>query len=123
MLKSIYSYITTLSHIILFPLVSYIILFSNDLITLTVLALILIGILIVNYILDACPISLIEEKYHNNSSLNIAFSTILNIDKERYHKHMLSRVTIEIIWISILLTIEKILTLLLFRKFILKYIQ
>jgi hypothetical protein len=122
MQSKIYTFIFSVLHIILILLVSYVILFSTSIPTLALTSFGIIIILVINYMFDDCPISLIEDKYHNISCIDYLFSYTINIFGSKYNKKLRSILTLEMIWIILLLCTEKLLSLLLFKKFILKNI-
>jgi len=119
---NLYPSIITILHFSLMTIVSYIILFSKDINVLIILNIILFIILTMNYILDECPITLIEDKYHNNPTMDLIFHNTINLYKNKYNKNLRSVLTLEIIWIALLLSIEKLLIILFFRNFNLKNI-
>jgi len=117
-----YRFIFTLLHITLVLIISCIILFSTNIVTLAITNCIIIIILITNYVIGDCPLTLIEEKYHDYSSMDCLFSYTINISGNKYKKRLRSLLTLELIWIILLLGIQKMLVLLFFKKTILKHI-
>lgn len=94
-----------------------IILFSNNIIVLSVTSLIIFLILLSNYLFYDCPISLIEDKYNNtefSSMIDMMANHTINIFGKRYTKNDRSLYTLELLWTTLLLVILKILIILLF---------
>ena len=116
MLK-LYAYILSILHLLLIFIIGLILLFSMNIYTLFLTNVIILVILLVNYKYEDCPITLIEEKYHI-PTIELFFSSI----GKNYTKNMRSIMTLELLWIGLLLGVEKLLMLLLFKKFILKNI-
>lgn len=122
MKDTLFKFIFSLLHITLVLIITYIILFSSNICTLLITDIVLLCILVINYIFDDCPITLIEDKYHKNSSIDYLFSYTINVSGNKYNKKLRSLLTLELIWIILLLGVQKLLCLLLFKKFILKNI-
>ena len=120
---NLYTIIIGLLHAGLVGLVSVILLFSTDLLTLAFVNSFMLFVLILNYLFDDCPISLIEDKHTENTSMNRILSYTINIHGEKYNKALRSVLTLELIWIGLLLGAEKMMLLLLFRKWIKVYIE
>lgn len=115
---NLYSYILAALHLFLIFIIGLVLLFSMDIFTLFLTSIVLLTILLINYKYDDCPISLIEDKYYNTTSIDLFF----NIIGKKYKKSMRPAMTLELLWIGLLLCSEKLLFVLLFRKFILKNI-
>jgi hypothetical protein len=109
-------------HSIFVSFITFIILFSNDIVVLSVANFIILIALVSNYLFGDCPYSLIEDKYSENSVLDISFFLALKISGKDYDKKLRGLLTLELLWIASLLLFEKILFLLIFRTFIRKHI-
>jgi hypothetical protein len=112
----LYTIIIGILHAGLVGIVSLVLLFSTDLFTLAFVNSFMLFVLVLNYLFDDCPISLIEDKHTEKSSLHRILSYTINIHGEKYNKALRSVLTLELIWIGLLLGAEKMMLLLLFRK-------
>jgi len=69
--------------------------------------------IISNYILGDCAITLIEDKYSNNESndsmIDFMANNTINLFGDKYSKDNRSLVTLEMLWICLLLVMLKIL--------------
>jgi hypothetical protein len=110
-------------HFSLMTMITFTLLFSNNLYVLIITNTILFCILMLNYRFEDCPISLIEDKYLEESSIDKLTKVTINIFGIKYHKDSRSLITLEMIWIALMLGVQKVLFLLVFKKVILKNIQ
>ena len=71
--------------------------------------------IISNYILGDCAITLIEDKYSNNESndsmIDFMANNTINLFGDKYSKDNRSLVTLEMLWICLLLVMLKILVI------------
>ena len=72
-------------------------------------------IIISNYILGDCAITLIEDKYSNNESndsmIDFMANNTINLFGNKYSKDNRSLITLEMLWICLLLVMLKILVI------------
>jgi hypothetical protein len=118
-LKIINAIFISLIHSFLPLLLGLIILFSNNIVVLSITASIIFLIIITNYLFCDCPITLMEDKYSKNkfSMIDLMAKSTINLFGERYKKSDRSLFTLELLWTSLLLTTLKILVILVFISF------
>ena len=72
-------------------------------------------IIISNYILGDCAITLIEDKYSNNenddSMIDLMANNTINLFGNKYSKDNRALITLEMLWICLLLVMLKILVI------------
>jgi hypothetical protein len=72
-------------------------------------------IIISNYILGDCAITLIEDKYSNNESndsmIDLMANNTINLFGNKYSKDNRALITLEMLWICLLLVMLKILVI------------
>jgi len=104
-------------HSILPLLFAIVVLFSYNIFALGITGLMLFLIIISNYILGDCPITLIEDKYNNNdddnngSMIDFMANNTINLFGNKYSKDNRSLVTLEMLWICLLLVMLKVLVI------------
>jgi len=100
-------------HSILPLLFAVVILFSYNIFALGIIGIMLFLTIISNYILGDCAITLIEDKYSNNESndsmIDFMANNTINLFGDKYSKDNRSLVTLEMLWICLLLVMLKIL--------------
>jgi len=100
-------------HSILPLLFAVVILFSYNIFALGITGIMLFLTIISNYILGDCAITLIEDKYSNNESndsmIDFMANNTINLFGDKYSKDNRSLVTLEMLWICLLLVMLKIL--------------
>lgn len=100
-------------HSILPLLFAVVILFSYNILALGITGIMLFLTIISNYILGDCAITLIEDKYSNNESndsmIDFMANNTINLFGDKYSKDNRSLVTLEMLWICLLLVMLKIL--------------
>lgn len=120
---SIYSVLFFLLHTSLGFTLTFILLFSSNVYLLAFCASIMLQILVLNYIFGDCPITLLEDKYHIYSSIDLFFKSTINLIGEKYKKEYRPIMTLELVWIGVLLFIQKAMLLMLFPEWIPQNIQ
>jgi hypothetical protein len=102
-------------HSILPLLFAVVILFSYNIFALGIIGIMLFLTIISNYILGDCAITLIEDKYSNNESndsmIDFMANNTINLFGDKYSKDNRSLVTLEMLWICLLLVMLKILVI------------
>ena len=98
-----------ISHLAFIFLISIIILFSTNYYILGFVGIVLLITLHINYKIEDCPISKIEDMYTNSDSLK--FITRLFIPTKYNSKHYRPFIILNMIWISLLLVTVKLLIL------------
>jgi|TARA_B110000037_G_scaffold205342_1_gene250149 hypothetical protein len=102
-------------HSILPLLFAVVILFSYNIFALGITGIMLFLTIISNYILGDCAITLIEDKYSNNESndsmIDFMANNTINLFGDKYSKDNRSLVTLEMLWICLLLVMLKILVI------------
>jgi hypothetical protein len=102
-------------HSILPLLFAVVILFSYNILALGITGIMLFLTIISNYILGDCAITLIEDKYSNNESndsmIDFMANNTINLFGDKYSKDNRSLVTLEMLWICLLLVMLKILVI------------
>ena len=105
----------TILHSILPLLFAVVILFSYNIFALGIIGIMLFLTIISNYILGDCAITLIEDKYSNNESndsmIDFMANNTINLFGDKYSKDNRSLVTLEMLWICLLLVMLKILVI------------
>lgn len=100
-------------HSILPLLFAVVVLFSYNIFALGITGIMLFLTIISNYILGDCAITLIEDKYSNNESndsmIDFMANNTINLFGDKYSKDNRSLVTLEMLWICLLLVMLKIL--------------
>lgn len=100
-------------HSILPLLFAVVVLFSYNIFALGIIGIMLFLTIISNYILGDCAITLIEDKYSNNESndsmIDFMANNTINLFGDKYSKDNRSLVTLEMLWICLLLVMLKIL--------------
>ena len=99
-------------HLLLPFLILIAILITTDLLNLFILLFILKLIIISNYKCNDCPISIIEDNYNSFTIMDIW--GILTSKKD-YNKNVRKHLTLNILWIAILLVITKIIGIIILR--------
>tara|TARA_B110000261_G_C12964377_1_gene309918 strand:+ start:428 stop:748 length:321 start_codon:yes stop_codon:yes gene_type:complete len=97
-----------------------IILFSDNVFCIIATNTILFGVLMLNYTFKDCPISLIEDKYLDESLIDQIAKYNINILGVHYRKQDRALVTLELIWLLLMIGLQRVLYLLFFGKFTLK---
>lgn len=103
--------ILTFLHSILPYFIVLILLFTNDIINLIILLFILKLITLANYKCNNCPITTIEENLGTKNTMMDITKDFLTIDKSKHS----SSVTLEWLWIAMMLTIIKIFGLIIYK--------
>tara|TARA_B110000495_G_scaffold199727_1_gene213674 strand:+ start:265 stop:666 length:402 start_codon:yes stop_codon:yes gene_type:complete len=102
-------------HSILPLLFAVVVLFSYNIFALGITGIMLFLTIISNYILGDCAITLIEDKYSNNESndsmIDFMANNTINLFGDKYSKDNRSLVTLEMLWICLLLVMLKILVI------------
>ena len=102
-------------HSILPLLFAVVVLFSYNIFALGIIGIMLFLTIISNYILGDCAITLIEDKYSNNESndsmIDFMANNTINLFGDKYSKDNRSLVTLEMLWICLLLVMLKILVI------------
>ena len=111
-------------HSILPLLFAVVVLFSYNIFALAITGIMLFLIIISNYILGDCAITLIEDKYsynennensenneNNNSMIDMMANNTINLFGNKYSKDDRALVTLEMLWICLLLVMLKILVI------------
>jgi hypothetical protein len=108
----------TILHSILPLLFAVVLLFSYNIFALAIIGIMLFMIIISNYILGDCAITLIEDKYSNNendegnnSMIDFMANNTINLFGNKYSKDNRSLITLEMLWICLLLVMLKILVI------------
>lgn len=110
-------FLISLLHAILPLLFAIVLLFSYNIFVLGITGIMLFFILISNYILGDCAITLIEDKYYddnndiNSSMIDLMANNTINLFGNKYSKNDRSLVTLELLWIALILIMIKILIL------------
>ena len=103
----------SLLHSILPLLFAIVVLFSYNIFALAIIGIMLFMIIISNYILGDCAITLIEDKYSNNenddSMIDLMANNTINLFGNKYSKDNRALITLEMLWICLLLVMLKIL--------------
>jgi len=120
---SFYSVLFFLLHASLGSLLTFILLFSSNVYLLAFCSSIMLQILVLNYVFGDCPITLMEDKFHIHSSIDLFFRSTINLIGEKYKKEFRPIMTLELVWIGVLLFIQKAMLLMLFPEWILQNIQ
>ena len=108
-------------HSILPLLFAGVVLFSYNIFALAITGIMLFLIIISNYILGDCAITLIEDKYsysensenseNNDSMIDMMANNTINLFGNKYSKDDRALVTLEMLWICLLLVMLKILVI------------
>ena len=105
-------------HSILPLLFAVVVLFSYNIFALAITGIMLFLIIISNYILGDCAITLIEDKYsysenseNNDSMIDMMANNTINLFGNKYSKDDRALVTLEMLWICLLLVMLKILVI------------
>ena len=85
-----------------------IVLFSNDIITVMTTGLLLYAAFLYNYKCDDCPLSIMEDNYVKITSIDRFFTLFL---KDQYRKDLRPLLTKELYWLSLTITLVKVLYL------------
>jgi hypothetical protein len=105
----------SLLHSILPLLFAIVVLFSYNIFALAIIGIMLFMIIISNYILGDCAITLIEDKYSNNESddsmIDLMANNTINLFGNKYSKDNRALITLEMLWICLLLVMLKILVI------------
>jgi hypothetical protein len=105
----------SLLHSILPLLFAIVVLFSYNIFALAIIGIMLFMIIISNYILGDCAITLIEDKYSNNenddSMIDLMANNTINLFGNKYSKDNRALITLEMLWICLLLVMLKILVI------------
>jgi hypothetical protein len=108
----------TILHSILPLLFAVVLLFSYNIFALVITGIMLFLTIISNYILGDCAITLIEDKYSNNendegnnSMIDFMANNTINLFGNKYSKDNRSLITLEMLWICLLLVMLKILVI------------
>ena len=105
----------TILHSILPLLFAIVVLFSYNIFALAIIGIMLFMIIISNYILGDCAITLIEDKYSNNenddSMIDLMANNTINLFGNKYSKDNRALITLEMLWICLLLVMLKILVI------------
>jgi hypothetical protein len=105
----------TILHSILPLLFAVVLLFSYNIFALAIIGIMLFMIIISNYILGDCAITLIEDKYSNNESddsmIDLMANNTINLFGNKYSKDNRALITLEMLWICLLLVMLKILVI------------
>lgn len=113
----IVNFLISLLHAILPVLFAIVLLFSYNIFVLGITGIMLFFILISNYILGDCAITLMEDKYNddnnniNSSMIDLMANNTINLFGNKYSKNDRSLVTLELLWIALILIMIKILIL------------
>ena len=95
-------------HTMLVSFILFIVLFSNNLVTVITVGLLVYGMMIYNYKCGDCPLSIMEDNYIDMTSVDRFFALFL---KDHYYKDLRPLLTLEIYWVSITIILLKVLYL------------
>ena len=116
----LYGFLVSIVHFSLMATMILIILFSDNVFCIIATNTILFGVLMLNYTFKDCPISLIEDKYLDESLIDQIAKYNINILGVHYRKQDRALVTLELIWLLLMIGLQRVLYLLFFGKFTLK---
>ena len=104
--------IIVLLHFLFSIFTIFIVLFSNDIITVMTTGLLLYAAFLYNYKCDDCPLSIMEDNYLKISSIDRFFILFL---KHHYRKDLRPLLTKELYWLSLTIILVKVLYLMLIK--------
>jgi hypothetical protein len=115
-----FAFMLSLVHFSLIATIILIIIFSDNVLCIIATNSVLFGVLLLNYTFKDCPLSLIEDKYFDDSLIDKMVKPNIYILGLHYTKDERAFVTLELIWIMLMIGIQRVLYLLFFQQLTMK---